>query len=72
MGGMADALEGGFDAFPRPQSTGLFTQQVTGVEPIGRLLLLAILSIPCCNTVNLHVSKSFGRTSIRSYGLCHT
>ena len=35
MGGVTDALEEAFDAFPQPGSVEPFSEQVAGVEPIG-------------------------------------
>ncbi|KAL5503181.1 hypothetical protein EMCRGX_G010089 [Ephydatia muelleri] len=35
MGGVTDALEGAFDAFPQPESVEPFSEQVAGVEPIA-------------------------------------
>lgn len=51
MGGVTDALEGAFDAFPQPESVEPFSEQVAGVEPIGRVvynMLCDVYYSNCC------------------------
>lgn len=48
LGGIADAMEGAFDALPQPQGADPLTKQITGVEPIGRVASTRLCDMLCC------------------------